>query len=578
MSVAPSDDYIVRKVLGSHLLVTVLVTLSATLSIVINSLVVGNLLGSDALAVFGLSSPVLILFSAIAGIFGNGGTFICARHLSSGDVRAIRNNFTVTMIASFAVGLALTVVLVIAAPVLADILGEGGDLESMAEGYLACLGLSVIPMLLSQNMLLYVRMDGGQKLALLAIIATIIVDAAVAVFSASSGIGISGVGLAVGVSSGVGALICALHFRKKDRKIGFCPPTDVGAEIRSIVSAGLPTAINRGSQTLKNLVLNAFLLGTVGTVAVVSLSVQTSIYQFTIAICTGYGIMVATMCGMFYGERDKRSMESTLRVCIRSGLVVSTAVAIPGAILSGQIASLFIEDGGDLDSATQAGRLFMLSLPTSTVCMVLLYMYQTLGNLMLSNAISLTRGFFYVVLFSIFLFPVIGVEAVWLSFLAADILSILTIIAMIRIKTGSFPHSYGDFIIVPRGFDGVEEICSISVGNDMREVIELSRSIDGMCLEKGVDRDRASKVALCIEEMAGNVVRYAFSDGKRHYIDIRVLMQGDDLIFRMRDDGMAFNPLLEDSDDHYGIRVVRAAAKDIGYSNSSGLNILTVVV
>lgn len=578
MSDAPSDDYIVRRVLGSHLLITVLVTLSVTLNIVINSLVVGNFLGSDALAVFGLSSPVLILFSAISGVFGNGGTFACSRHLSSGDDRAIRNNFSATMLVSFIAGVALTAFLVVSAPLLADLLGEGGDLAAMAEGYIACLGLSVVPMILSQNLLLYVRMDGGQKLALVSMIATVIVDAVVAVYSVTSGIGIAGVGLAIGISSAAGGLICALHFRRKDRKIGFCRPAGIRAEMRSVVSAGLPTAINRGSQTLKNLVLNAFLLGTMGTVAVVSLSVQTSIYQFTIAICTGYGIMVATMCGMFYGERDKRSMESTLRVCIRSGLIVSIVVAIPGMLLSGPIASLFIEDGGDLDSAAQAVRLFMISLPTSTVCMVLLYMYQTLGNLTMSNAISLMRGFLYVVLFSILLYPVIGVEAVWLSFVAADILSILTIMVIIRIKTGSFPRNYGDFIIAPRGFEGVTEICSISVGNDMDDVLDLSRRIDDICIEKGVDAKRASKVALCIEEMAGNVVRFAFPDGKRHFIDIRVLMQDGDLIFRMRDDGVAFNPLLEDSEDHYGIRVVRATAKNIAYSNSSGLNILTVVV
>lgn len=199
---------------------------------------------------------------------------------------------------------------------------------------------------------------------------------------------------------------------------------------------------------------------------VVALSVQTSVYQFTIAVCTGYGIMVAMMCGMFYGERDKKSIESTLRVSVRSGVIVSAIVDVPLFIFASEIISLFIEDGGDLGEYTMAVRLFTLSLPTSAVCLIFLYMHQTLGNLMLCNAISLTRGFLYVVLISVLLYPVIGTDAVWMSFILADVLSMLTLFMIIRMKIGHFPRSFSDLIITPKGFSGVREIYSSSIHSD----------------------------------------------------------------------------------------------------------------
>lgn len=123
------SDYIVGKVLRSHLLVTMLVTLSATLSIVLNSLIVGRYLGAEALAVFGLSSPALILASAFAGVFGNGGTIACSRYLGSGDIRAIRNNFTVTILSSLVVGAVFTAAVLVLLGPLTVILGADASVR-----------------------------------------------------------------------------------------------------------------------------------------------------------------------------------------------------------------------------------------------------------------------------------------------------------------------------------------------------------------------------------------------------------------------------------------------------------------
>ena len=106
----------------------------------------------------------------------------------------------------------------------------------------------------------------------------------------------------------------------------------------------------------------------------------------------------------------------------------------------------------------------------------------------------------------------------------------------------------------------------------------MADRITDMCRSKGVDEERSNRVALCIEEMAGNVVKYAFDDDMDHFMDIRILTQGNDLIFRLRDDGNKFNPLDDAPEGHLGIKVVKATAKSINYSNSIGLNNLTVVI
>ena len=574
-----TNTYLIEKVLNGNLLVTVLVTLTATLSTVINGLIVGRELGSDALVAFGLASPMLILLSALAGVFGNGGTIRCAKHIGAGDKAKVTANFTVTLVTTLLVGVIYTLFCVICSDFIADLFGATGNIKEMTSSYIRGVGLSTIPFLLLQNLMLYLRMDDGQKLTMIAMIVTVAVSALSAYLSSTqTSLGLFGISLSVMIGSVAGLIVTLPHFRKKDRMLGFGSIRGTGKELKEVCMAGLPTAINRGSQTLKNFALNSFLLSFSGTAAVLALSVQTNVYQFLIAISTGYGLMVAMMCGIFYGEKDKRAIVDTIKVTMKSGFIISTIVGIILFILAEPVASLFICDGGDLSMAADCLRMFALSQPTSTLCLILLYMYQSMGNIVLSTVISVTRGVGYVVLFSFVLAPLIGVNGVWISFFLADIFSIFTIMIVIKIKTGTFPLHCKDYILVPESDFDAKIICDISLRNDMSEVMKLSDRISGMCLENGVDEDRANRIALCIEEMAGNVVEHAFTDNKEHFMDIRIVLKGQDLIFRMRDNGTRFNPLTADTEGHFGLKIIRATAKSIDYCYSVKLNNLTVTV
>ena len=92
--------------------------------------------------------------------------------------------------------------------------------------------------------------------------------------------------------------------------------------------------------------------------------------------------------------------------------------------------------------------------------------------------------------------------------------------------------------------------------------------------------------ALSIEEMACNILKYGFKEGKGNRIDIRLVRKpDDDLIIRIRDNCEGFDPVNyydmarpDESDPakHIGIRMVFRMVKDINYVNSMGLNNLTV--
>jgi len=119
----------------------------------------------------------------------------------------------------------------------------------------------------------------------------------------------------------------------------------------------------------------------------------------------------------------------------------------------------------------------------------------------------------------------------------------------------------------------------------MEDVVSVAQRIQGFCRSKGITERSAYLAGLSMEEMAGNVVSHGFTKDKRnHSVDVRVVKKDDDLILRIKDDCIPFDPgerqkMAESSDDimkNIGIRMIFRTAKDVKYQNILGLNVLTV--
>ncbi len=92
-------------------------------------------------------------------------------------------------------------------------------------------------------------------------------------------------------------------------------------------------------------------------------------------------------------------------------------------------------------------------------------------------------------------------------------------------------------------------------------------------------------VGLCIEEMAGNIVRYGFGpDRRERSIDLRLVFRAGGSLIRIRDNCVLFDPVHylelhrqeEDPAAHLGIRMVMQSVTEAVYLNALGLNNLSL--
>jgi len=580
-----TNDKLVKRIFNSFLFISILSLITATAGALVDGIVIGQMLGQQSFSAFGLSSPLVILSAAIAGVFSNGGSASCSIHMGRGDDHAVRLNFTVTCAGAFAAAVLLTAAMLLFSEQIAMLLGAEGSLVPLTANYIRGLGVGMIPTVMTQVIMIYIRLNDGMHISFLSVIVMTTVNIGLDIFFAMVlQLGMFGMGLATSISYLAAMLTCCTHFLRKSNIFKFTHSVKGGKEFAQVIAMGIPSALNRACITVRSIAFNRLLLVLGGSVAVSALATQNNVNQIFSSITMGVGMTATMLAGIFFGERDDKMLEKTLRVSVRTGLMLSTICSVLVIIFAEPVVSIYIKDNAEaLALATRSLRFFCLSLPLSLICVVLINFYQCTKNLFMANLICITHGLVFVLAIAFSLSPVMGTDAVWISFLCAEVLTLGVVAVMIRIKSGKWPVNWRNLSMPAKDLIvDSERILDLSLNGSMEQVMKLSARIHEFCSMYTNDHKKVGHLALCIEEMAGNIIQYGRKGTKPLTMDIRIIMEHDGISFRIRDDGIPFNPIQYD-DEHQsaigetmGIRLVRGIAKEFQYTNAIGMNNLLI--
>ena len=576
------NDYIVRKTYYSFVLVAILSSLTATAGILIDNIIVGRYLGSEALGAMGIVGPVSLVFSAIGNICSGGGGARAAQAMGRGDREQYCLIFTTNTLFVLAVGAIFTVFGMLFAPGIAKVLGAKDGLMDPAADYLYGFFLGAIPTILLSAMMSFVRMDGSPKLPLICILvmsaANIILDLMmVHVFH----LGMFGMAIATTVSYYLAVAVALTHFLKKDSTLKLVRPKGFFRDLSNTILTGLPTALNRISETVKVMLLNKMLVAYVSVAAVTALNVRTTTSNFLGAVVLGIGQAATPTIGMFFGEEDRTAMRDTLKTTLRLGLLINAALAAVLLVFPAFSAQLLgVTDKTLIHMSAMAVRLFAVGMPVQLINSVLINYYQCTKKVAMATMICVLQSLVYTLLFAYILIMPMGATGVWLAFLLAEILTLLTVALVLLIKNRKSPLSIDAVMMLEQNFGGnPRDRLEISIGNSMEEVMKISSGIYKFGKNRTLSKETLNTLSLFIEELAGNVVRHAFKPREKRWLDMTIVDKPEKLIIRIRDNGAAFDPLAylySVELDGYGLLLVQNLAEDITYRRNMGLNNLII--
>ena len=576
------NDYIVRKTYHSFVVVSILSSLTATAGMLIDNIIVGRYLGSDALGAMGIVGPIGLVFSAIGNICSGGGGARAAQALGRGERDKFRLIFTVSTLFVLVAGAILTVLGMLLAPQIAALLGAKDALLAPATDYLYGYFLGAVPTILLSAMMSFIRIDGSPKLPLICIAvmsaANIVLDLLmVHVFRQ----GMFGMALATTISYVFAVLTACTHFGKKSSTLRLTRPKGFFRDLSQTIVTGFPTAISRISDTVKVMLLNNLLVTYVSVAAVTALNVRTTTSNFLGAVVLGIGQAATPTISMFFGEEDRTAMKDALKTTLRVGLTINGVLAVVLLVFPTFFASLLgVTDESLLHMSAMAIRLFGAAMPLQLINTVLLNYYQCTKKVGMATMICVLQSLVYTVLFAFLLVKPLGANGVWLAFLLGEVFTLATVALRLFVRNRKAALSFDAIMLLDQHFGGNPgDKLELSIGNSMDEVMLISSGIYKFGKNRQIDEKALHTLSLCIEEMAGNVVQHAFKPGEKRWLDLTIMDKPEKLIVRIRDNGSAFDPLAYVSageEKGYGIKLIHALAESFEYRRSMGLNNLII--
>ena len=129
----------------------------------------------------------------------------------------------------------------------------------------------------------------------------------------------------------------------------------------------------------------------------------------------------------------------------------------------------------------------------------------------------------------------------------------------------------------------------LNVKNDIQEIDRICNDLKKFCASNDIGEKKCYDIVIIIDEMATNVINYAFDDNLDHTFILNSEKQEELVYIQIIDEGIAFDPLqkaepdLESSlDDRkiggLGIFFAKQLSQSITYTREGNKNRLDIVV
>ena len=547
-----------------------------------------NYVGIDAMSAVGLYAPLNMLVTAISTILVGGSVILCGKYMGQNQQEKMQNVFSLNL-ASSALIAALFIVLFTLLSIfdLTGFLSHDAAVRPIFNRYLLGQAVGILPLMLGNSFAAFLSLENRGRRTLIASLVYIVVNILLNyLFVKTMGMQAFGLALASSLGMWVFLLVQVEAFRSGRIQLKIRFHNLVWKETREILHIGLPGAASNVYQTARGLIVNRLLEAFVGSVAISAFAASDSVMRIFWSVPAGMLAVSRMLISVSVGEEDRQTLKDIMRVMFRRFLPLMGAICAAIILCAEPLTRIFYRDPSEaVYMMTVWGlRILPLCMPLSIICMHFSCYGEASGRHGLVHLLALLDGVICVAGFTALLIRSLGMNSVYIANILNGIVTTLVIVGYACVKKKRFPRNLDDLMVIPEDFGVAEnERLDLSV-RSMESVVSVAEQVQSFCLERGVDARRAHLAGLAMEEMAGNIVDHGFTkDRKEHTIDVRVVHKGEDVILRIKDDCVPFDPSerrqLSAGDDltkNIGIRMVFRIARNMQYQNILGLNVLTV--
>ena len=397
-----------------------------SLNILIDTIFVGQWIGSNAIAAINVVLPVSFFIAALGMSIGVGGASIISRALGENNhLKAeitFGNQITLTFILTITVvifGLAYVDQLIV-------LFGGKGSLFSLAKTYyvIVLYGVPVLAFCMMANNT--IRAEGKPKNAMYAMllpsISNLLLDY---IFINIFDWGMMGAAWATTLSYGVCALYIIYFFFSKKSTL---KPTWSSFKlqlllIKEISSLGSVTLARQAMVSLTVLLVNNILFSYGGESSITVYAIISRMLMFATFPILGITQGFLPIAGYNYGAKNLQRVRRVINISIRYSVFLASIIFLFIFFFAENIPLIFSNDNKVGIETPQALRYVFAALPIIGIQLIGAAYFQAIGKALPALLLTLSRqGLFFIPL--LFILPMhYGVLGVWIAFPIADVLS-----------------------------------------------------------------------------------------------------------------------------------------------------------
>ena len=436
MKVNLSDHFTYRKLLN-FVLPSIVMMVFTSIYGVVDGLFVSNYAGKTAFAAINLVMPFIMVLGGMGFMIGTGGTALVAKVLGEGEKEEANRYFSMMVLVTLLLGVALSVVGVIFMRPVSRLLGATEAMMDDCVLYGRIVIAFTFTFMLQNVFQSFLIVAEKPKLGLAVTVAAGVTNMVLdALFVGGFCWGIAGAAVATGLSQCVGGILPLIYFLRPNNSLLRLRKTRL--ELRPILKAcgnGSSELMSNISSSFVSMLYNFQLMRFAGEDGVSAYGVLMYVQFIFVAIYVGYAVGSAPIVGFHYGAKNHDELKNLLRkstLLMASSGVVLTILAM---VLAGPLAKIFVGyDQGLYDLTRHAFRVFAYSFLLAGFNIFASSFFTALNNGVVSAAISFLRTLIFQTA-SVLLLPlVLGVDGIWWAIFAAEVFASLISVAFLFAK------------------------------------------------------------------------------------------------------------------------------------------------
>lgn len=425
------NDILTNKKFMEFFFPSVLMSMSTSLSIIVDSIIVGNVLGSQELAAMNLIMPLSLCFTAVTAIFGIGASICIPALKGKMDRQGADKCLSLSCIAWFGCSIIAVILGVFATDGIASFLAGSSGLNDFVADYLKVYLIGAPFTFITMIFPHLIRSDGKPKLASnVLIIANVINLVLDVVYMKFMGMGLEGGALATicGYAVGSGLYLMYVFSNKRTLHLVKVKISDFHLYI-DMIKMSVSSIMGQGFMFAKLWIFNMLIASVAGQAGLTAFSVCTSCLSFVSMFIAGAAQTMMPMVGAFRGSGDSTAIGFTVRKAIKVVIGCSVATAVLFELFPSVVLMLFgVTDGAALELGIDAVRLFSPALIGIGISFLFMYYVQAGGRPSFSLQICGLEGFFIIVPVALIMAKLWGITGFWLAYTVNEILVITFII------------------------------------------------------------------------------------------------------------------------------------------------------